>query len=82
MRIAKRNHEEQTPRDHIRIINRRIDWLNKRIKEARNERRHAHFDISERDALKWLVEEVRKWVDIPDDDEDDDLLLFPERMQK
>lgn len=75
MRIAKRNHEEQTPRDHLRIILRRIDWLDKRIKTARQEKRSAHFDQSERDALKWLVEQVRKWVDIPDDDEDDDKLL-------
>lgn len=75
MRIAKRDHDAQTPRDHIRIIYRRIDWLEKRIKQARHEKRAAHFDQSERDALKWLVEEVRKWVDIPDDDPDDDELL-------
>lgn len=75
MRIAKRNHDEQTPRDHLRIINRRIDWLERRIKEARREKRQAHFDMSERDALKWMVEQVRMWVDIPDDDPDDDILL-------
>lgn len=65
MRIAIKKHEEQTPFDHVRIIERRIEWLEVRIKAAKKAGRNAHFDISERDALRWALETVRNWVDIP-----------------
>lgn len=69
MRIAKR-HDEQTPGDNIRILERRIEWLEARIKQARKEHRKAYFDLSERNALLWALETVKNWVDIPNEEDD------------
>jgi hypothetical protein len=54
----------------VEIIQRRIHWLERRIEEARREHRNAHFDISERIALLWALEQIKMWVDLgPEEDE-------------
>lgn len=68
MRIAKKDHggrEETSPTDHVRIIERRIEWLENRIRWAKRDKYPAHYDISERDALRWALETVKSWIDLP-----------------
>lgn len=66
MRIGKRDHiKPASALDNVRILERRIEWLDVRIKQAKREKRPAHFDISERDALRWALETVKMWVDLP-----------------
>lgn len=66
VRLAKRDHHEPaSDLDNVRILERRIEWLDRRIKIAKQEHRAAHFDISERDALRWALETIKNWVDLP-----------------
>lgn len=71
MRIGKREHEEPaSPLDNVRIIERRIEWLEARIKDAKKHKRSAHFDISERDALRWALETIKNWIDLPNEEDE------------
>jgi hypothetical protein len=70
VRIAIKKHAEQQPIHHVRIIERRIEWLEERIKLAKRAHRNAHFDISERDALRWALDTCKSWVDIPNVEDD------------
>lgn len=70
MRIAIKKHAEQQPIHHVRILERRIEWLEERIKKAKRAGYPAHFDVSERDALRWALETVKMWVDIPNVEDD------------
>lgn len=65
MRIGYKNHDPASDLDNVRIIERRIEWLDARIKDKRRMKMPAHFDISERDALRWALETVKNWVDLP-----------------
>lgn len=71
MRIGKRDHDkEQTPLDNVRILERRLEWLDARIRQAKRNKQPAHYDISERDALRWALETVKMWVDIPNEEDE------------
>jgi hypothetical protein len=70
MRIGFKDHEEQTPLDNVRIIERRIEWLEERIKEAKRKHYSPKFDVSERDALLWALDTIKQWIDIPNVDDD------------
>lgn len=65
MRLAHRDHEEVRDIDHVRVLERRIEWLDTKIKKAKKLHYPSHFDISERDALRWALETIRNWVDLP-----------------
>lgn len=69
MRIAFKN-GPATPDENVRVIERRIDWLNQRIKAARKHNRNPHFDLTERDALQWALDTVTEWIDIPKGNDD------------
>lgn len=68
MRIGRRTDEPASPIEHARVLRRRIEWLDVRIKQARREKRKAHFDLTERAALQWALDELGKWIDLTDDD--------------
>lgn len=66
MRIGYKNHDQPaSDLDNIRILERRIEWLDEKIKKAKKSKYSAHFDISERDALRWAIETIKNWVDLP-----------------
>ena len=69
MRIGFKHHEEQTPLDNVRIIERRIEWLEERIRVAKRSKRNPIFDVSERDALRWALETIKSWVELPNEDD-------------
>lgn len=69
MRLAQKDHSEVRDIDHVRVLERRMEWLEVRIKKARKEHYPAHFDISERDALRWCLDTVKQWVDLPNEDD-------------
>jgi hypothetical protein len=70
MRIAPGNHIEVRDIDHVRVLERRIEWLDERIKLARRGKRNPKFDIAERDALRWALETVKNWIDLPNEDDE------------
>lgn len=65
MRLAQKNHDDVADIDHVRVLERRIEWLDKKIKHAKSHSYVSHFDISERDALRWALETIKNWVDLP-----------------
>ena len=69
MRLAHKNHDEVRDIDHVRVLERRIEWLETKIKQARKEKYPCHYDISERDALRWALETVKQWIDLPNEDD-------------
>lgn len=70
MRLGTKNHDDVRDIDHVRVIERRIEWLEKRIKHAAKAKYSSHYDRSERDALVWLLETVKQWVDLPNEDDE------------
>ena len=70
MRIAPGNYKEVRDIDHVRVIERRIEWLEERIKTAKLHKRNPKFDVAERDALRWALETVKSWIDLPNEDDD------------
>lgn len=53
----------------MRVLERRIEWLDERIKHARKSKFNAKFDIAERDALRWALETIKQWIDLPNEDD-------------
>jgi hypothetical protein len=70
MRIAPGNFTETRDIDHVRVLERRIEWLDDRIKTARRSKYNPKFDVAERDALRWALETVKNWIDLPNEDDE------------
>lgn len=70
MRIGYKDHDQPaSDLDNVRILERRIEWLDKKIKLARQHKHSAHFDLSERDALRWALETIKNWIDLPNEED-------------
>lgn len=69
MRIGRRTEEPASPIEHARVLRRRIEWLDGRIKEARRRKQKSHYDKTERAALQWALDELGQWIDLTNEDE-------------
>ena len=58
-------HALEGPYKHLRVLERRMIYLNKRIDRARQEGKILTHDQHESDALKWAIDTIYQWVELP-----------------
>lgn len=64
------------PIEQVRVLQRRIEWLNKRIKKIKVMKACTKHDVAERDALMWALDMITEWAALPADVEDELVWFF------
>lgn len=62
-------HVLQGPYKHLRVMERRKEYLRKRIDEAARAGKTLSHDQHEVDALEWAITTIYEWVDLPEVEE-------------
>lgn len=55
------------PYKHLRVLERRMIYLSKRIQRGIQEGKTLTHDQHEHDALVWAVDAIYEWVNLPED---------------
>lgn len=59
-------HVLEGPYKHLRVMERRKDYLLKRIDEASKQGKNLTHDRHEAEALEWAIDTIYQWVTLPD----------------
>lgn len=57
------------PFKHIRVLERRMRYLEQRIQRGIREGKNLTHDQHEVDAIKWAIDSIYQWVDLPEREE-------------
>lgn len=53
------------PFKHLRVLERRMQYLGQRIDKGRREGKVLSHDQHEHEALEWAISAIYQWVDLP-----------------
>lgn len=56
------------PYKHLRVLERRMGYLKKRIQRGIQEGRVLTHDQHEVDALEWAIDAIYEWVSLPEEE--------------
>jgi hypothetical protein len=60
---------------HLEVLERRIDWLGQRIAFRNRVGKETTHDVDEIQALKWAVQTIYDWVELPKVDSNNEMSL-------
>lgn len=58
----------QGPYKHLRVLERRMGYLQKRIQRGISEGKTLTHDAHEAEALEWALDTIYEWVELPKDE--------------